>query len=262
MGHRYTEEQREFIRSVAPGRYNVDIADLFNEKYGTNVTEKQINSFKKNHSIQSNLPRKRKSEQEKLFTEEQAAFIKQHVKGISNQKLADLVNETFNLTITKRQMNTWKKNNRLSSGLKGSEGMDPPNKGTKGVYNVGGNETSFVKGQKAHNYKPVGYERMDAEGYILIKVQDEGPWHKRWRHKHKVVWEKVHGPIPKGKCLLFLDGDKTNITVDNLLLITKSQLARMNQHHLITNDAELTKTGVVIADIYSKIGERKRGAKE
>jgi HNH endonuclease len=257
--HKYTPAQTEFIREVAPGRYNNEIANLFNIKFGTNVTEGQIKSFKANHKIQSNVPRKRIKDDDGLFTREQKSFINENVEGLSNQKLASLVNEIFNLSITAKQMKTWKNNHGLSSGLKGSEGISPPNKGTKGLYNVGGNRTSFKPGQQPNNYKPIGTERVDRDGYTLIKVSDQGAWHKRWRHKHKVLWEEVNGPIPQGHCLIFLDGNNQNTKLANLQLITRKQLVRLNQNHLISDNPDVTRTGIIIADIYSKIGERKKG---
>lgn len=62
--------------------------------------------------------------------------------------------------------------------------------------------------------------------------------------------------------LLFADGNKQNASLDNLLLITKSQLVRMNQNNLISDNPEITKTGTVIASILGKIGELKRQARE
>ena len=197
----------------------------------------------------------------KLFTDEQVEFIKENVVGTLNQTLADLVNEKFNLSITARQMKTWKKNHGLSSELKGSEGMDPPNKGTKGLYNVGGNQTSFKPGQRPKNYKPVGTERVDRDGYILVKVQDDGPWHKRWRHKHKVLWEKEYGPIPPRHKLLFADQNKQNITLDNLILVTNKQMATLNKKGLLTDNPDFNRTGIILADISQKISERKRNKK-
>lgn len=258
MQHRYTVEQKDFIREIAPGMYNVEIADLFNAKFGTQVTESQIKNFKANHKIQSNVPKKRRTIPEGLFSKEQVDFISQNVKGLSNQKLVARVNEKFSLSVTTRQLKTWKKNHGFSSGLRGSEGMDPPNKGTKGKYNVGGNKTSFKKGQRAANYKPVGSERIDRDGYILVKVQDEGPWHKRWRHKHKVIWEKENGPIPRGHAVLLADQNRLNCSPDNLILIPQSKLSILNNKGLLHKHAELTRTGIVIADIYQKISQRKR----
>ncbi|WP_233095997.1 hypothetical protein [Alicyclobacillus sp. SO9] len=130
---RYTQEQTEFIREVAQGRYNTEIAALFNARFGTNVTDGQMKSFKANHQIKSNVLKRRRTEPAGLFTNEQKAFIKDNVKGLSNQKLADLVNKRFGLSITARQMNTWKKNHGLTSGLKGSEGMAHQTRGPE-VY--------------------------------------------------------------------------------------------------------------------------------
>ena len=42
------------------------------------------------------------------------------------------------------------------------------------------------------------------------------------------------------------------------MLITKRQMVRLNQLGLIKNDAELTRTGIVIADLANKIGELRR----
>ncbi|MBG9656080.1 MAG: HNH endonuclease signature motif containing protein [Bacillota bacterium] len=200
----------------------------------------------------------------RLFNNQQEAFIRANVKGLSNQELTDLINQEFGLNVTRKQVKAFKNNHRISSGLTGhfEKGCTPANKGTKGLYNVGGNRTSFKPGQKPKNYVPVGTERLDTDGYTLIKVQDDGPWHKRWKHKHKILWEEANGPIPKGHCLIFLDRNKQNLTLDNLQLITKKQLARLNQNHLISSDPEITKTGVIMADIYSKIGDRKKKFKE
>ncbi|GGH17144.1 HNH endonuclease signature motif containing protein [Paenibacillus segetis] len=257
---RYTPEQKEFILENAWGKYNSEITELFFAKFGIEVTVAQIKSFKANHKIKSDVPRRRMTGDEGLFTKAQKDFIKKNVGGCLNQELAELVNEKFSLQITARQMNTFKKNHGLVSGVncRFRKGDSPANKGTKGLYNVGGNSTSFKQGQRPLNYKHVGSERIDRDGYTLIKVSDEGPWHKRWRHKHKVVWEEKHGPIPKGHVILFVDQNKRNIGLDNLIMIKQSQLSVLNKKGLLHNDAELTKTGIIMADIYSKISERRR----
>lgn len=258
---RYTEEQKNFIRDIAPGRYNQEIANQFNAKFGTNVTKGQIKSFKANNKIKSNVPKRRVTEDDGLFTKEQKDFIRSNAKGLTNRELADLINQKFDLAITARQMNTWKKNHGVTSGLdfRFKPGLVPANKGTKGVYNVGGNKTSFKKGQQPLNYKPIGYERIDRDGYVLVKVQDEGPWQKRWKHKHKVLWEEVNGPIPPGHKLLFADQNKQNITIENLILVSNKQMATLNKKRLLTSNPDFNRTGIIMADLYSKISERKKG---
>lgn len=257
---RYTPEQIDFVREVAQGRYNDEIAVLFNVRFGTNLSAEKIKSFKANHKINSGVPRKRVTEDDGLFTKEQKDFIAQNVNGRFNQELADLVNQKFGMQITARQMNSYKKNHGLVSGLdcRFQKGSAPANKGTKGMHNVGGNRTSFKPGQRAANYKPVGHERIDDEGYTLIKVSDTGTWDERWRHKHRVIWEEANGPIPNGYVLIFADQDRRNVVLDNLILAPQSSLSIVNNKGLLYNDADLTRTGLVIADIYKKVGERKR----
>ncbi|RDW17024.1 HNH endonuclease [Oceanobacillus arenosus] len=255
----YSKEEIDFVRSVAPGKYNDEIAALFTEMFGSQVTAGQMKGLKSNHKIKSYVPTRRVTEDDGLFNKEQQEFIKENVKGLLNQDLANLVNEKFDLSITAQQVKAWKNRRHISSGLKGSEGMDPPNKGTKGLYNVGGNKTSFKPGQKPVNYKPVGSERIDSkDGYTLVKVQDNGDWHERWRHKHVVLWEKENGPVPEGHAVLFADQNKQNITLENLILVSRRQLAIINKNDLAFNDAESTKLGLTMADIHLKIGERKR----
>lgn len=257
---KYTKEHYDFICQVAPGRYNDEITQMFNKKFGTDIKVSQINAYKKNHGIKSNVSRHRSSNNTGLFNKNQMAFILANVEGKGNQDLVDLVNKTFNLSITKQQMKTWKANHNISSGLTGyfNKGHAPANKGTKGLYNVGGNKTSFKKGQKAHNYKPVGSERIDRDGYLLVKIRDDGPWHKRWRAKHKVIWENVNGPVPPGHKLIFADQNKKNISLNNLILIKDSQLATLNKKGLLQKDAELNKTALILTELYQKMSKRSR----
>lgn len=192
------------------------------------------------------------------WTNEQKEFLKTHYPIHKRKSLLILFNQHFNLNITLNQLVACLKNNNIRSGRTGcyEKGSSPVNKGKKFPGQI--NKTTFKKGNIPKNYKPVGFERVDKDGYVLIKVSDTGAWHERWRHKHKVIWEEEYGPIPKGHVLIFLDRNKQNIVVENLQLITQAQLARMNQNKLFQTDPELTKTGVVIADIYTRIGDLKR----
>lgn len=200
----------------------------------------------------------------RLLTEEQEKFICLNVKGKGNEELTELVNKKFNLNLSRQQIKTWKNNHNVTSGLTGyfPKGHVPINKGTKGMFNVGGNKTSFKKGHQPTNYKPVGTERIDSkEGYIIIKVQDEGPWEKRWRQKHRVVWEKENGPIPKGHVLIFLDQDKTNCSLDNLRLITQNQNARLNQNHWRFDCPEATEASLNLVKLTEIKAKRKKEQK-
>jgi hypothetical protein len=101
---------------------------------------------------------------------------------------------------------------------------------------------------------PIGTECVKGDGYIWVKIADPG----KWRQKHLLLWEKANGPVLKGHKVIFGDGDRQNIDINNLILVTAKQLAVLNRKGLIQNNAELTKTGIVLADLFSKMQERKR----
>lgn len=192
------------------------------------------------------------------YTEEQKKFIKDNVKGRKVKGLTDMFNKEFGLNLRVSQIRAFKKNRGLKSGVGGrfKKGHKPWNKGLKGIV-VGGQETQFKKGSKSHNWVPIGTERVNGDGYIDIKV-DDGKLHKNWRGKHIVIWEKHNGPLPKNHVVIFGDGNKRNFDIDNLIMVSRQQLLMMNRNDLIQEDAELTRTAVIIADLKIKISEKKR----
>lgn len=189
-----------------------------------------------------------------IFTEAEGKFIRDNAAGISNQELTDRFNQHFGSEIGINSIKAYKKNHKISSGLTGHfpKGNVPLNKGKKG--SGGWKPTQFKKGSIPVNYRPVGSERINVDGYTEVKIADPN----KWRLKHIVTWEEHNGPLPKGYAVIFGDGDRLNLDIENLILVSRKQLLTMNRNKLIQNNAEATKTGVIIADIISKIGERQR----
>lgn len=188
------------------------------------------------------------------YTSEQIAFITENIIGRSRSDLKVLFNTHFDLDLSLSQITGFIKNHKLNSGLDSrfKPGCLPFNKGKKGIG--GWEPTQFKKGKKPHNYKPVGTERVNGEGYVDIKVADPN----KWRSKHLVVWEKENGPVPKGYVVIFGDGNRRNFDVNNLILVSRKQLAILNKNKLIQDNAELTRTAIIVADIFSKLSERKK----
>jgi hypothetical protein len=69
--------------------------------------------------------------------------------------------------------------------------------------------------------KPPGSEISTAQGYVYVKTVGG-----RWRLKHRQIWEAAHGPIPKGRLVKFADGDRSNFSLDNLVLVSRSEIGR------------------------------------
>lgn len=108
------------------------------------------------------------------------------------------------------------------------------NKGMKGLQ-IGGIETRFKPGHRGGKalevYQPIGSERISKDGYLQRKVNNDMPLHKRWRGVHIIVWEEVNGPLPKGNAICFKDGNKQNITIGNLELVSRGDLMKRNSYH-------------------------------
>ena len=99
----------------------------------------------------------------------------------------------------------------------------------------------FKKGNIPHNHREIGSTRLNADGYIMIKIAEPNKWQLLQRY----VWEKENGrKLLKNECVIFLDGNKENFEPDNLMAIKRSELARVNKNHRITDDPELTRAGI------------------
>lgn len=87
--------------------------------------------------------------------------------------------------------------------------------------------TMFKKGQKPHNHKEVGSERVNVDGYIEVKVAEPN----KWRLKNRIIWEQTYGEIPKGYNVQFKNHNPLDCRIENLYLISKAeQMAKENSY--------------------------------
>lgn len=192
------------------------------------------------------------------YTQEERRFLYDTVPGHSYAEIMTLFNATFEEPITVNQVKAFIKNNHLNTGRTGQfqKGNIPFNKGKHGSQ-YGYPPTQFKRGQTPINHKPVGSRRIDVDGYTLVKVAEPN----KWRGLHSVMWEEAYGSIPKGHVVIFGDGDKRNITLDNLLLVSRAELAVINRNGLLGASVELTKTGVLVADLLIKMRSKYKNTK-
>jgi hypothetical protein len=117
------------------------------------------------------------------------------------------------------------------------KGHAPANKGLRrpGWFRGRMRETQFKRGERhgvaLKRWTPNGTERVSKDGYLERKINDGLPRQRRWRAVHLVLWESVHGPMPSGHALAFRNGDKGDIRLDNLELITRRALMARNTMH-------------------------------
>lgn len=92
--------------------------------------------------------------------------------------------------------------------------------------------TRFRKGNVPQTWKPIGTEIVDCYGYRKRKVRDGArPAVYNWEFVHVLVWQEARGPVPPGHVVAFRNGNKTDIRLENLQLLSFEQNMRRNSIH-------------------------------
>ncbi len=159
-------------------------------------------------------------------TIEEKKFLINNVHHRTPQELAELFNIEFNRNVTAKQILYFKNNHGLKSGI----------------------DTKF-KGNPRR--KEIGSEKIH-KGYVYIKVAQPD----KYKMKHRYIYENTYGKIPDDFSVIFADGNRRNFDIDNLILVKKRELLIMKNNHLIYDDKELTKTGIIIAQLIDKTNKK------
>lgn len=261
MKKKYSDQVYDFISRHVKGRTIYELVQLTNEAMGTNFTISQMQSYKRNYHLKSDI-RYNGNKGSKLFPPEIVEFIGKNAPGKYNKELTDLVNSTFKTDYKVNQIDCFKNNNKISSGLTGQfeKGHIPANKGKKmsaEQYEKCA-ETMFKKGNIPHNYRPVGSERADAkDGYISVKIADPN----KWKLKHVLIYEEHYGPVPKGHKVIFLDKNKRNFNIENLALVSNGEMAMLNKNRRISECLEITKAGLALEKSKAAVRKKVKDAK-
>lgn len=186
------------------------------------------------------------------YTDEMLEWIEANQADISRAELTRRFNKRFNMNTGRCTIPALCVRKGWISKHDGriKKGDTPWNKGKTGY--MGANATSFKKGQKVHNHRPVGSERITKDGYIQIKVAEPSDW----QLKHIVVWESRNGKVPLNHCIRMIDGNRTNVSIDNLLCIPRGANAVVNKfNNANTDSAELNKAILLTETLKHKLRE-------
>lgn len=146
------------------------------------------------------------------------------------------------------------------------KGHVPANKGLRrpGWHRGRMRETQFKRGERSgvalKLWKPIGTERVSKDGYLEQKINNDLPLQARWRAVHLILFESVHGPVPKGHAVAFRNGDKSDIRLDNLELITRRALMARNTVHTLPKP--LAQAVQLLGALNRQIRRRTHGAEE
>ena len=133
------------------------------------------------------------------------------------------------------------------------KGSIPANKGKKGIMKA--NKTSFSLGNRPLNTRKVGSvsTRSDKNGSLYMHIKIAEP--RKWQMLHVYIWENKYGKIPKGYCVIFKDKNTLNPSLDNLMLVSRAELVRLNQKYAHI-DESLKETALQVIRISSEIRKK------
>lgn len=200
------------------------------------------------------------------WTDEEKNFLRICVQDHTWAETAEEFNRKFDCDLSRDAVKAAGDRYGIRTGRNGrfEKGSIPANKGKKmsaDTYKKCA-PTMFYKGQPPTNHKPVGtvsvrnnYKRGTKCVYEKIAEPNI------WRRKSVLEWERHNGPVPKGKMIIFADGDPLNTDISNLMMIDMSQNAVMNHQGIRGTDRESMEAAVNVASVKIKISERKRGIK-
>lgn len=101
--------------------------------------------------------------------------------------------------------------------------------------------------------KPIGNEVI-VDGYIRIKVSN-----CVYKPKQRVLYEQHHKvKLKEDENVIFLDGDKNNFSIDNLMVIHNKEKHFMMGSKLFSKDPQVTELGHQVAKLSTKIKEMEK----
>ena len=271
MRWKWPDEVIEWLRDNVPGRTTKEVTVLinqqgFDEKYGMVFTESSVKGAKNRYKIQSGTPCGiPKGTPSDVFPAEVRAYIQENHQGVGPKDMTEKLNAEFGTKYTREQIKGYYSHYKINSGLTGyfPKGNVPHSKGKKmsAEQYEKCKATMFKKGQIPPNHMEVGEYTHTTDGYLVRKISETGTQWERWEFVHRATWGKHNGPIPPGKMVSFLDGDKDNCSIENLILIDNFENLELNRSKLRFENPEHTRVGVAVAKVKIAARARKRGAK-
>lgn len=265
-GARWTPEEEQRLRELYPTTTTREVAAALGRSENAVGQRATKLGVRKVEGFRWEMPKK-------FWTEERAEWFKGYVPGHSWREISAEHERIFGTPLTKPQVQNAKHAMGVYSGTVGGQfekGHEPFNKGRKQADYMSQEAidrtkaTRFKKGEVRDRpdgwLKPIGYERVDKDGYIWVKVRssrisgpqrkESGHWNENWMPKNRHIWEQTHGePVPPGHLVVFADHDRTNYDPANLVAVPRSLWRIIVRLGLEYHDADSLQACMLMAQI-------------
>lgn len=214
-----TIEMGRFIEKHQAKISRQQLTDLVNKEFGTSFVKNSIQSYCVRYGYRNinsgQFGDQKTSLCKHQFTDEQNQFLIDNCLEIARKDMVAVINERFNLTLSYYQVCC--QCNRLDLPI-----------------------------SPQRQSAPIGTIHRSGNNQLSIKVAQP----KTWVPLHHYNYEKVHGPIPKGYVIRFLDGDTKNCDIDNLLCVPHSAHSVINKTSCFdTKNIEINKAAMLTATL-------------
>ena len=118
----FNNEEIEFLKNNFEGKFAREITPMFNKKFNRNVSMRQIQYWRENHKIKSNV-------YASLLTNDEIEYLKDICIGRTTEEIIELFKNKFNKIITRNQVYVFKRKYNIKTGV----------------------DCKFKKGQSSHN---------------------------------------------------------------------------------------------------------------
>lgn len=189
--------------------------------------------------------RRRPAQRRAIWTDDQVTTLQRVYANYSTEDVAHIIGHSVASTYRKANLLGLEKSAAfLASSLSGrmlpgdttgaATRFKPGNKSWNAGRKIGtfGRTamTQFKPGQLPPNFKAVGSERR-MDGYLQRKISETGYPPRDWVAVHILLWQEHHGLVPDKHCVIFKDGNRDNIVIENLECLSRGELMKRNSLH-------------------------------
>ena len=273
MTWKYPQQVHDLVKEWAPKLRDKELAELVNDRCGTQFTASSMKAFRGNHGYKNGMGKGLSKEEymRRNYPAGMYEYIRDNSWGVSSKEMAERCNAKFGTSWTQTGMKQFRQRHGIKSGETGwfQKGHAPGTKGkTLEEICKGDPEklarvkaTQFTKGHKPANQMPIGAITV-VNGYKLRKKAMTGTQWERWEFLHRAIWEEHNGPIPEGMAVTFKDSDPMNCDIENLMLITKAQSAVMTRKGYRSGDPDITEAGAALAALEIAVSKAKKAKRK
>lgn len=273
LSHHFNDEEKKFIKNNARNYSNEEMQKMFNDKFGTNISLCSYQCIKQSLDL---------TNKQHIFSDEEDMWLVSNFGKMQSCFMYDVFREKFKTNIsnntirkrilqlgidTKRHVYTDEQNNFLKENVtnytypKLTEIFNNKFGANVSVVSIRGQCHQYLNAKRGKNAfsastLPIGTEKVK-NGMIYVKVS-EVPFKRweRWVAKSRIVYEKHKGEIPKGYRVIFLDGNKFNLDIDNLYAIPSKIHTMLNQNSWYVNDRESMLAKIKYCELFYMLKER------